>query len=102
MRKLLSSLLLTSALVVVINGAAPAQGFGYGKPVRDSFMRECITSETGSYTTCQCMLLQFEEQIPLQVFTKMRKTVQAGGEANPNVLKRYERIVMQCFEREKD
>jgi hypothetical protein len=85
-----------AAASLFIAGAAAAQA--YPREIRDAYMASCIR-EGGTYTTCQCSLLQVETQIPLDQFVKMRQTVQAGGEPDQTVLQTYDGIVRGCIQR---
>jgi hypothetical protein len=95
MRNTVMAVALAAASLLIAEIAA-AQA--YPRPIRDAYMASCIR-EGGTYTTCQCVLLQVETQIPLDKFVKMRETVQAGGDADQAVLAQYDKIVAGCIQR---
>ncbi|MFQ5955441.1 MAG: hypothetical protein ACE5JZ_10295 [Kiloniellales bacterium] len=86
-----------AAAALMVAAALAAEG--YDKEFRNHFIRTCITGG-GTYTACQCTLLQIESQIKFDAFTQMRTAVRGGGQADQATLDLYEKIVTDCVARE--
>ena len=86
-------------LLAIALWAGPAAAQTYDRTFRDDFMKSCI-AEGGTYTICQCSMLQIESQIPAAQFLRMRQAVRSGGKADKATMERYDKIIAGCVARE--